>query len=82
MKLAFVVNQVATEKADFTTTRLAWHAANAGHDVAFIELGDFIYLSSGEVHARAVLAERNDYEGDEALLADVQRRKPHACPSP
>ena len=43
MKIAFFVNDVATEKAGFTTTRLARAAADAGHDVYAIGAEDFHY---------------------------------------
>mgnify|MGYP001227543809 CR=1 FL=1 len=42
MKLAFVVNRIETEQADYTTIRLARKAAARGHELAFFGLADFI----------------------------------------
>ena len=47
MKIGFVVNDVATEKAGYTTTRLALTASQLGHEVGLIGLGDFNYLPDG-----------------------------------
>ncbi|MEP3157694.1 MAG: hypothetical protein ABJO64_15380 [Nitratireductor sp.] len=43
IKLAFVVNDVATEQDNYSTIRLARRAVARGHQVALIGLGDFIY---------------------------------------
>ncbi|MCG6119790.1 MAG: hypothetical protein MEP44_04010, partial [Blastomonas sp.] len=43
ISIAFVVNDVATEKDYYTTIRLARKAVARGHTVALIGLGDFIY---------------------------------------
>jgi glutathione synthase len=52
MRIAFFVNDIATEKPSFTTTRLAKAAADAGHDVFHIGAEDFAF--SGErIIARA-----------------------------
>ncbi|WP_199171482.1 MULTISPECIES: hypothetical protein [Luteimonas] len=72
MKLGFVVNDVATEKNNYTTIRLARHAINRGHRVALIGLGDFTYDANGAVRAHAHLPCQDHYEDDDALLADLQ----------
>ena len=43
MKIGFVVNDVMTEEAGFTTTRLGCEAVNQGHEVFVIGVGDFAY---------------------------------------
>ncbi len=43
IKLAFVVNDVATEQDNYSTIRLARRAVARGHQVALIGLGYFIY---------------------------------------
>src|SRR5688500_12633597 len=40
MKLAFFVNDVATEIDEYATTRLARAAAQGGHDVWYVGVGD------------------------------------------
>lgn len=53
MKIAFFVNDVATEKAFYTTTRLARAAAEAGHEVWYLGGDDFAYDPDESVRARA-----------------------------
>ncbi|TYT27410.1 glutathione synthase [Luteimonas viscosa] len=72
MHLGFVVNDVATEKNNYTTIRLARVALNQGHRVALIGLGDFIYDANGTVRARAHVPRGGPYEDDDALLAEIQ----------
>ena len=43
MKIGFVVNDIATEKPVYTTTRLAMTAARLGHDACLMGLRDFGY---------------------------------------
>ncbi|WP_412063370.1 glutathione synthetase [Rubrivirga sp. IMCC45206] len=42
MRLAFLINDFATEKSVYTTTRLALAAHKAGHDVLYLSVEDFI----------------------------------------
>src|SRR5947207_2810509 len=53
MKIAFVVNDVQTELAAYTTTRLAMAAANMGHKSFLFGVGDFVCAADGSLHARA-----------------------------
>ncbi len=53
MKIAFVVNDVQTELAAYTTTRLAMAAANIGHKTFVFGVGDFLCATDGSIHARA-----------------------------
>lgn len=53
MKIAFVVNEVATEVSSYTTTRLAKAAGSAGHDVYYIGTDDFIFDADEAVAAHA-----------------------------
>lgn len=72
LKIGFVVNRVSTEKNNYTTIRIARTAANRGHEVALIGLGDFIYDVNGAVCAHAHIPRRDDYCDDAAFLDDVQ----------
>ncbi|WP_208543170.1 ATP-grasp domain-containing protein [Marilutibacter alkalisoli] len=72
IKLGFVINDIATEKDNYTTIRLARRAVERGHSVALIGLGGFIYDSDGTVHAHAHVPRRTDYRDDADFLADVQ----------
>ena len=73
MKIGFVVNDVATEQAVYTTTRLALAATQAGHEVAVMGLGDFAYEPDGSLSARARSASDKGYRSLERYLADVQK---------
>ncbi len=72
MRLGFVVNEVATEKNNYTTIRLARTAANRGHEVSLIGLGDFIYDAGGTICARARRPSKTKYKDDDAFLDDIQ----------
>ena len=67
MRVAFLVNDVATEIDEYTTTRLARAAAQGGHEVWYVGIGD-VELSDGdgELVARA---RRADASLDKASLS-------------
>ena len=56
MKLGIFVNDVGTEKAEYTTTRLAMAAVNRGHDVWYMGAGDFAYDPDDALRAQACRA--------------------------
>ena len=72
IKLGFVINDMATEKNNYTTIRLARTAVNRGHEVALIGLGEFIYDANGTVRAHAHVPRHAHYADDDGLLADLQ----------
>lgn len=72
MRLGFVVNDVATEKNNYTTIRLARTAANQGHQVALIGLDGFVYDANGTVRAKAHVPRGDSYADDDAFLDEVQ----------
>ena len=53
MKIGFVVNGVATEQPEYTTTRLALAAHRRGHDTWLIGVDDFSHRPDGTVAAHA-----------------------------
>jgi glutathione synthase len=53
MKIAFVVNSIATEQPQYTTTRLAMTAGIMGHETWLIGLEDFAVESDGSLWGRA-----------------------------
>ena len=53
MKIGFVVNRVATEQPEYTTTRLALTSTRRGHDTWLIGVDDFSHRLDGSVAARA-----------------------------
>jgi glutathione synthase len=74
MKLGFVVNEVRTELANYTTTRLAVEALNLGHEVWVMGVGDMAYDPDEHIRARARSTMRSKYKSPEAYLADLQGR--------
>jgi glutathione synthase len=72
MKLAFVVNRVATEEPGYTTTRLALTATRQGHEVWLIGVEDFSHEPSGAVTALARSAPGKKYRSLESFLGAVQ----------
>jgi glutathione synthase len=54
VRLAFLVNEVATEIDEYTTTRLARAAAQGGHEVWYVGVGDIeLGESTGQLVGRA-----------------------------
>lgn len=72
MKLTFVINDIRTEKVNFTTTRLARRAIERGHEIFWVGLGDFTYDPSGAISAHGSRPRHQVYKTDAELLADVQ----------
>lgn len=69
MKLAFVINDIQTEKENYTTLRLARLALAMKHEVALVGLGDFIYQTSEQVCAMATVPKQDNFADDASLLA-------------
>ena len=73
MRLAFFVNDVATEVDEYTTTRLARAAAQGGHEVWYVGVGDVeLGESDGQLVARAHAAE---FDKDDTLESFMERIK-------
>lgn len=75
MKIGFIVNNVATEEANYTTTRLATEAINRGHEVWTIGVGDLIYDPDDRIRARARCAPNKQYKSGETYLSDLRGKK-------
>lgn len=72
MKIAFAVNDVMTEKAGYTSTRLAMTAVRLGHESYTFGVGDFIYAPDGSIHAQARQACACSLESSETFLNALQ----------
>jgi glutathione synthase len=73
MRLAFFVNEVATEIDEYTTTRLARAAVQGGHEVWYVGVGDVeLGESEGRLVARARAAE---FQNDDTLASFMERLK-------
>jgi len=73
MKIGFVVNDIATEKAGYTTTRLAMTAARLGHEAYIVGQQDFGYEPDGSLSAiTAAGVQGKAYRSLERYFEDVQ----------
>ncbi len=72
MRIGFVVNDVDTEKPQYTTVRLARAAAMRGHEPWFIAVDGFTHRPDGAVSARAHTATADKDTGLEAFLEAAQ----------
>jgi glutathione synthase len=73
MKIGFVVNDIATEKPVYTTTRLAMTANRLGHDACLMGLRDFGYEPDESLSAIvASVSTGKAYRSRERYLEDVQ----------
>lgn len=71
MKIGFVVNEIPTEKPGFTTTRLAFAASRAGHEVWTIEVGDLAQSTKGPVIGRARRPGDKRYRSLDSFASDL-----------
>ncbi|HET6352262.1 MAG TPA: glutathione synthetase [Coriobacteriia bacterium] len=72
MKIGFVVNDIATETAGYTTTRMAVAAINRGHEAWVMTPGDFAYDPDEKVKARAVHAPGTKYTTGASYLSGLR----------
>jgi glutathione synthase len=75
MKIGFVCNDIATEEASYTTTRLGLAALELGHEAWLMSVGDFANDPDDCVRARARAAPRSAYRSPKTYLADLQGPK-------
>jgi glutathione synthase len=72
MKIGFVVNDIETEQADYSTTRLSMAAVNMGNEVYTLGVGDFVYIPDGSIHAFAATVSGSRYESLPDYLQELQ----------
>jgi glutathione synthase len=72
MKIGFVVNSVATERPEYTTTRMARVAARRGHETWMIGVEDFSHRPDGSVAAQARAARNKKPSSLPSFLEGVQ----------
>ena len=75
MRIGFVVNDIQTEEAGYTTTRLGMAAINRGHEARVMGVGDFAYDVDEVIRARARSACKKNYKLGATYLADLQCKK-------
>ena len=72
MRIGFVVNDIATEQKGYTTTRLSMAAANQGHEVWVMGVGDLLYDPSDTVCAQARSVSRKSFKSADIYLNELQ----------
>ena len=72
MRIAFLVNEVVTEVDEYTTTRLAKAAAQLGHQVWYVGVGDAELGGDGQLVARAHAAESKKRDTLERFMERVK----------
>ncbi|MHC4939023.1 MAG: glutathione synthetase [Planctomycetota bacterium] len=75
MRIGFVVNDLATEQAGYTTTRLVMAAHNRGHEAFVFGVGDFDFDSDERIRARARQAPRQRFNSLGNFLRALQGPK-------
>jgi glutathione synthase len=75
MRIGFVINDIKTEKAGYTTVRLGLAATSLGHEAWYIGLGDLAYDPDDKIRARACGAPKKKYTKSESYLKDLQGNK-------
>lgn len=73
MKIAFVVNAIATEKPTYTTTRLAFAAKRSGHEVWTVAVGDLAQQPDGSITATASQPGDKRYRSLGSFAGDLLR---------
>ncbi|MBU1698516.1 MAG: glutathione synthase [Candidatus Eisenbacteria bacterium] len=75
MRVGFMVNDIDTEQAGYTTIRLAMALINRGHEAWFMGAGDFALDPEDKVKARARTVIGKKYKSSEVITADLQGKK-------
>ncbi len=75
MKIGFLVNDVMTEEAGYSTTRLGCEAINLGHEPFVFGVGDLAYDEDEMIRARARSVPQKKYKTSESYLKDLHGPK-------
>ena len=75
MRFGFMVNDVQSEQAGYTTIRLGMEATNMGHEAWLIGAGDFTYDTDEKIHAQARSVPKSSYKSNEIYTKELQGSK-------
>ncbi|MCW8963933.1 MAG: glutathione synthase [Gammaproteobacteria bacterium] len=75
MKIAFLINDIATEKPAYTTVRLAMEAVKRDHQVWLISASDLTYEADETISAMAYPAVSKRFRSPNTFLAALQNEK-------
>ena len=68
MRLGIIVNDIQTEKGDYTTTHLAIAATNLGHEVWYMGVADLAYGADENTHGYACRVADKKYRSGTTFL--------------
>lgn len=72
MKIAFIINDHHTEKANYTTNALGYTAYKMGHEVYYIGVGELAYVKEGHLSARCKTISEKKFNSNETFFRAVQ----------
>jgi len=75
VRIGFVVNDIKTEEAGYTTTRLAVTATNRGHEAWTISVGDLAYDTDEMVRAKATRPPKPRYKDGVGYMRDLHSKR-------
>ena len=75
MRIAFFVNSIEGETANYSTTHLALAALNRGHDICYLTPGDFVLRPDDSLVVRALTLPAANYKKAETLFKDLQGKQ-------
>ncbi|WP_432411245.1 glutathione synthetase [Rasiella sp. SM2506] len=75
MKIAFIINDHATEKPNYTTPALGYAAYKRDHEVFFIGVGELAYASDGHLSARCKSVSGKTFKTQETYFKAVQKEE-------
>jgi glutathione synthase len=81
MKIAFIVNDINTERAAYTTIYLAFAAHKRGHQVYVFGVGDLGYSSDGHMIARSRSVGEQNFKSSETFLKALLKSDPQTISS-
>ena len=75
MRIAFLVNSIEGETANYTTTHLALSALSRGHDICYLTPGDFVLRPDDSLVVRALMLPASNYKKAETLYKDLRSKQ-------
>jgi len=78
MQLGIIVNDIQTEKSDYTTSHLAMTATNLGHQVWYMGVADLAYEPDEYAHGYAHHVVDKKYRSIDTYLATLKGNKAHS----
>jgi glutathione synthase len=75
MRIAFIINEIATEPDNYTTPKLAFAAVKREHDVYFLGVGDLAYYSEGCMGGRAKKVPQKKYKSTKSMMEAMKKEE-------